>query len=117
MLTLSSHPSEIDGKNQESVEKATVMLSRTADKAQKKLDKPLRVLIRDAVMKLMFYPAKQGERLTSPLSNVYSHHVKYQGKEYRIAYQINPDTESVLILLIGPHENFYKKLKNMLYAS
>lgn len=117
MLTLAHNAAANEAKEQAAVEKATVLLSRTADKAQKKMDKPLRVLIRDAVMKLMFYPARQGERLSSPLTNVYSHHITYQGKEYRIAYQINVETESVLILMIGPHENFYKKLKNMMYAS
>jgi mRNA-degrading endonuclease RelE of RelBE toxin-antitoxin system len=92
-------------------------LSRTADKAQKKLDKPLRLMIRDALNKIATFPARQGEKLSSPLTDVYSHHICYQGREYRIAYQIFPDTESVVILLIGSHENFYKKLKNLLYAS
>lgn len=116
MLTLSAHHAA-DSRDQNAVESATVFLSRTADKAQKKMDKPLRMMVRDALAKLTLYPARQGERLSSPLTNVYSHHITYQGKEYRIAYQINPDTESVLILMIGPHENFYRKLKNLLYAS
>jgi mRNA-degrading endonuclease RelE of RelBE toxin-antitoxin system len=94
-----------------------VFLTRTADKAQKKLDKPLRLMIRDALGKISSEPECQGERLTTPLTSVYSHHITYQGKEYRIAYQISHETETVVILLIGPHENFYKKLKNLMYAS
>lgn len=95
----------------------SVYLTKTADKGQKKLDKPLRGMIRDALMKISQAPEAVGERLTSPLTSVFSHHIKYQGKEFRIAYQVFPEQESVIILLIGPHENFYKKLKNMLYAS
>lgn len=95
----------------------SIFLSRTADKAQKKLDKPLRTMIRDALLKISQEAETLGERLTSPLTSVYSHHIKYQGKEFRIAYQIVPESETIVILLIGPHENFYKKLKNLLYAS
>jgi mRNA-degrading endonuclease RelE of RelBE toxin-antitoxin system len=94
-----------------------VCLTRSADKAQRKLDKPLRIIIRDALLRLCSDPEHLGERLSQPLSSVYSHHVKYQGKELRIAYQLNPDTETIFVLLIGPHENFYRNLKNLLYAS
>ncbi len=95
----------------------TIFLSRTADKCQRKLDKPLRILIRDALLRLSLDPENLGERLSQPLTNVLSHHFTYKGKEFRIAYQLCPDTETVVILLIGPHENFYKKLKNLIYAS
>ena len=95
----------------------TVFLTRTADKAQRKMDKPLRVIIRDALERLCSDPERLGERLTQPLTSVFSHHIKYQGKEFRIAYQLSPESESIVVLLIGPHENFYRKLKNLLYAS
>jgi mRNA-degrading endonuclease RelE of RelBE toxin-antitoxin system len=95
----------------------TVFLTRTADKCQKKLDKPLRLIIRDALARLSQDPERLGERLSQPLTSVFSHHITYKGKEFRIAYQLSPETESVAILLIGPHENFYRKLKNLLYAS
>jgi mRNA-degrading endonuclease RelE of RelBE toxin-antitoxin system len=94
-----------------------IILTRTADKAQRKLDKPLRIALRDALIRLCNDPERLGERLSQPLTSVYSHHVKYQGKEFRIGYQINPESKTILILLIGPHENFYRSLKNLLYAS
>lgn len=101
----------------ESLQAWTLYLTRTADKAQKNMDKPLRMLIRDALLRLCQNPERLGERLSQPLTSVFSHHITYKGKEFRIAYQLSPETESVVILLIGPHENFYKKLKNLLYAS
>jgi mRNA-degrading endonuclease RelE of RelBE toxin-antitoxin system len=101
----------------ESVSQWTMFLTRTADKSQRKLDKPLRCVIRDALIRLCEDPERLGERLSQPLTSVFSHHVTYKGKEFRIAYQLSPETESIVILLIGPHENFYRKLKNLLYAS
>jgi mRNA interferase RelE/StbE len=101
----------------QSCDESSIFLTRNADKAQRKLDKPLRTLIRDALLKIGKSPQSVGERLSSPLTSVYSHHITYQGKEFRIAYQFFEDQESVMVLLIGPHENFYKKLKNLLYAS
>jgi len=95
----------------------TVCLTRTADKAQRKLDKPLRVLIRNALLRLSEDPIRQGERLSQPLSRLYTHHITYQGKEFRIAFELNPEAQVVTVVLIGPHENFYRKLKNLLYAS
>jgi mRNA-degrading endonuclease RelE of RelBE toxin-antitoxin system len=95
----------------------SIFLTRTADKAQRKMDKPLRIRIRDSIVRIAESPESLGERLSQPLTNVYSHHITYQGQEYRIAYQIDGDTQNVVILLIGPHENFYKRLKSLLYAT
>ncbi len=95
----------------------SVFLTRSADKSQRKLDKPLRERIRDSLLVIAENPESRGERLTSPLTGVFSHHINYKGKEFRIAYQITEDSESVVILLIGPHENFYRKLKQLLMAS
>lgn len=95
----------------------SVFLTKTADKGQRKLDKPLREKIRDALIRIGQNPKQSGERLSQPLTMVFSHHVKYQGKEFRIAYQISEETESVVILMIGPHENFYRKLRNVVYAA
>lgn len=106
-----------DSNSSLSVSSWTIFLSRTADKAQKKMDKPLRIALRDALMRLCLAPERLGERLSQPLTSVYSHHITYKGKEFRIAYQLCPETETIMVLLIGPHENFYRKLKNLLYAS
>src|SRR5262245_4751262 len=94
-----------------------LFLTRTADKSQKKLDKPLREKVKAALMEIMTNPLLKGEKLSQPLSMVYSHHIKYQGKEFRIAYQYEQDSDCVVVLLIGPHENFYKRVKNLVYAS
>lgn len=91
-------------------------LTRTADKAQRKLDKPLRLKILEALHRLAVAPDALGERLKQPLVPLRTHHVTYQGKEYRIAYQIEESVRVVVVLLIGPHENFYRQLKQRLDA-
>ena len=94
-----------------------LFLTNTADKAQRKLDKPLREKIKQALLEIMKNPTGKGEKLSQPLTMVYSHHLKYQGKEFRIAYQYDTDQECIIVLLIAPHENFYKRVKNLVYAS
>lgn len=94
-----------------------LVLTRTADKCQRKLDKPLRKKLLDALKRLCWDPQNLGEQLKTPLQGVYSHHIKYQGREFRIAYTVDPLLSCITILLIGPHENFYRKLKQVVYAS
>ncbi len=94
-----------------------LFLTNTADKSQKNLDKPLRERIKQALMEIMTCPRGKGEKLSQPLTMVYSHHIKYKGKEFRIAYQYSEETDCVVVLLIGPHENFYRRVKNLVYAS
>ena len=54
----------------------SVYLTRTADKAQRKLDRPLREKIKDALIRISSNPENVGEKLTSPLTGIYSHHIK-----------------------------------------
>ena len=91
-----------------------VLLSRSAVAAQKKLDKPLRLLLKQALELLATNPTGLGEQLKQPLTMLRSHHVRYKGLEWRIGYQFNEDTHVIYVLLIGPHENFYRSLKNCL---
>jgi mRNA-degrading endonuclease RelE of RelBE toxin-antitoxin system len=91
-----------------------VMLSRSAVKAQTKLDKPLRLLLKQALELLATNPKGLGEQLKQPLTMLRSHHVRYKGLEWRIAYQLNEDAHVIYVVLIGPHENFYRTLKQCL---
>jgi mRNA-degrading endonuclease RelE of RelBE toxin-antitoxin system len=95
----------------------TVLLSRSAVSAQKKLDKPLRLLLKSALELLALNPRGLGEQLKQPLSMMRSHHVRYKGLEWRIGYQLNEETHVIYVILIGPHENFYRSLKNWLSSS
>lgn len=91
-----------------------ILLTNTADKCQKKLDKPLRMKVRDSLLEIAEDPENEGEKLSTPLTDVYSHHIKYKGAEFRIAYTIDENDMVVVIHLVAAHENFYRKLKQML---
>ncbi|HSA06422.1 MAG TPA: type II toxin-antitoxin system RelE/ParE family toxin [Candidatus Gastranaerophilales bacterium] len=93
-----------------------IFLTNSADKSQKNLDKPLRIKIKEAIEKISGNPEDSGEKLVSPLSDIYSYHLKYKGREVRIAYGINLEEKIIYIYLIAFHENFYKKLKNIMDA-
>ncbi len=91
-----------------------ILLTNTANKSQKNLDKPLRTKILESLEQISKDPESSGEKLVSPLTNIYSNHIKYKGKEVRIAYTIELEKKLVYILLIAFHENFYKKLKTII---
>jgi|SRR3989339_1179084 len=91
-----------------------ILLTRTADKCQKKLDKPLRIVVRDSLLEIAEDPENMGEKLSTPLTDVYSHHIKYKGKEFRVAYTIEENDMVVVFHLIAAHENFYRKLRQVL---
>lgn len=91
-----------------------VLLTNTANKSQKNLDKPLRAKILESLELIGKDPENCGEKLVSPLTNVYSHHIKYKGKEVRVAYTIEPEPPVVFIHLVAFHENFYRKLKTII---
>ncbi len=93
-----------------------VFLTNSANKSQKKLDRDLRLKIKESIERIAQDPERSGEKLVSPLSEVYSHHIKYKGREVRVAYGIEPEMKIIYIYLIAFHENFYKKLKNILDA-
>jgi mRNA interferase RelE/StbE len=94
-----------------------LQLTHTAMKAQRKLDRPLREKIMAALTRIAALPEQVGEALRSPLQGTYSHHFTYHGKEFRIAYQVLAQQATVIVLLIGPHENFYRQLKQVLSYS
>jgi len=91
-----------------------ILLTNTANKSQKNLDKPLRVKILESLELISKDPENSGEKLVCPLTNVYSSHIKYKGKEVRIAYTIELENKVIYIHLIAFHENFYKKLKSII---
>jgi mRNA-degrading endonuclease RelE of RelBE toxin-antitoxin system len=93
-----------------------VMLANKAAASIKKLDKPLKLQLKQALERLAGDPITLGEQLRQPLGMLRSHHVRYKGLEWRIGYQVNEETHTIFVVLIGPHENFYRSLKHRLDA-
>ncbi len=55
-----------------------------------------------------------GELKHGDLAGVRVHKFNYQGTQYLIAYLTDEKEETVTIVAIGPHENFYRDLKRYL---
>lgn len=50
-----------------------------------------------------------GEQKKQDLANVYVYKFKIDQQLYLLAYEFDPET--LILLLLGVHENFYKNLK------
>ncbi|OGY26796.1 MAG: hypothetical protein A2Z11_02395 [Candidatus Woykebacteria bacterium RBG_16_43_9] len=87
-----------------------VSLEKAAQKDFRKLDKQLKDNILDA-LKIISEDPLSGEPLKSGLSVYRSYHFTHQGTQYRIAYVLYSDINAVIIIMIGPRENFYERLK------
>lgn len=85
-------------------------------KIQKSVTKDLRKLeneLREKVLRELATLEESpfaGERLHGKLSRFYSLHFNHNGVQYRLAYEVDPRKKVVLVLLVGPRENFYQKL-------
>ncbi|GAK57987.1 cytotoxic translational repressor of toxin-antitoxin stability system [Candidatus Vecturithrix granuli] len=54
---------------------------------------------------------EQGEPLVADLKGIWSYHFSFGNQQYRIAYMIDPPTETVVVLMIGKRGEFYQLLK------
>ena len=55
-----------------------------------------------------------GEEKKGDLLGVFVHKFKLNNQETLLAYRVNPDKrapEEIVLLAVGPHENFYSQLK------
>lgn len=50
------------------------------------------------------------------LKGIRVHDFSYGGAKYSIAYEVDHKAHLITILHIGPHENFYKRLKRYLFG-
>jgi len=87
-------------------------ITSSAKRSFKKLPKRIREDILVATEALENNPSA-GERLTGPLSFIYSFHFKSQNVEYRVAYTIDQERKYIIMHLAGPRENFYEKLRRL----
>ena len=88
----------------------SVSLEKSAQKDFRKLEKPLKNKVLDSLKTISGDPSS-GEPLKDGLSVYRSYHFSSQGKQYRIAYVVYSEPNAVVVIMIGPRENFYDKLK------
>jgi mRNA interferase RelE/StbE len=85
--------------------------SRTFESKVKKLSKQEKELLDDEIKKIAENPLI-GEEKKGDLKSVYVHKFKIKSLQYLLSYRkIKSDIE---LIMIGPHENYYKELKSYL---
>ncbi len=81
----------------------------------KKASKPLQLAIEDKVIEVCNNP-RIGQEKLGDLQRMHVYKFRFNQQEYLMAYQFDPIPDDVKITWIdfyqiGPHENFYTKLK------
>ena len=85
--------------------------SRTFENKVKKLSKQEKELLDDEIKKIADNPLI-GEEKKGDLKAVYIHKFKIKSLQYLLSYRkIKSEIE---LIMIGPHENYYKELKSYL---
>ncbi len=75
----------------------------------KKQSVPLQLAVQDEVDRIIADP-DIGEGKKGDLAGFRVHKFRFHRQEYLIAYEAGD--ERLLFVMIGPHENFYRDLKN-----
>jgi len=85
--------------------------SRSFENKVKKLLKQEKEILDDEIRKIADNPLI-GEEKKGDLRGIYVHKFKIKSLQYLLSYRmIKPDME---LIMIGPHENYYKDLKSYL---
>lgn len=56
----------------------------------------------------------QGDPLSGPFKGLRSYHFSFQGTEYRIIYEVVPAEDLIIVLIVGPRERLYERLRQRL---
>jgi mRNA interferase RelE/StbE len=85
--------------------------SRSFEKKAKKMSKPEKDTLDREIRKIAEDPAV-GEEKKGDLKGVFVHKLKFKTTQYLLAYRkVGSDLE---LVMIGPHENYYRDLKQYL---
>lgn len=83
--------------------------TRTFANNKKKLHKNQIKYLDNAIQEILENP-ESGEQKKGDLQDVYVYECKITKQLFLIAYQF--DEATLTLLMVGPHENFYRDLKN-----
>ena len=86
-----------------------LLITASFAKATKKLHTPQKVEL-DAALKLISKDPFMGEAKVGDLVGVYVYKFRLSEQQVLLAYRI-VDQESIKLLTLGSHENFYRDLK------
>ena len=88
-----------------------VIQSRIFERKVKKLSKPQKAQLDEAIREILRNPAI-GEQEKGELKMVFVHKFRIDHMLFLLSYAFTP--EILELIMLGPHENYYKDLKNYL---
>ena len=92
-----------------------ISLTKEAAKETKKRGRLFHQKITNILMVLKTNPyPHQSERFSGKLNFIHSYHFNFTGSSFRLCYKVNESDHNIIILMIGPRENFYNKLMQKL---
>ena len=86
-----------------------ILQSRSFERKIKKLTKPQKIKLDNEIKKIINNPSIGTEK-KGDLRGVFVHKFKIQAMQYLLAYRFNK--KNLELLMIGPHENYYRDLKS-----
>jgi len=88
-----------------------IIQSRSFESRVKKLDKAQKLALDKEIKRIASHP-HIGEQKRGDLKEVFVHKFKIEKVQYLLAYRINNKT--LELIMIGPHQNYYRDLKKYL---
>jgi len=92
-----------------SLKKYSIKYTKEAKKKIEKLDKSIRLVIKNAIESLSSNPYK-GKPLSYELADLYS----LSASDYRIIYRIKEKQLIIIVVTVGHRREIYKKLKELI---
>ncbi|MEY4397657.1 MAG: hypothetical protein RLZ53_233 [Actinomycetota bacterium] len=89
----------------------SVAMTNKFRREYRRLDKPIQVLVDDAIGLIAENP-KLGTAKTADLLGIYVYKFRFQGRLYLLGYDVNDQVRLVYLLSIKSHQNFYRELKS-----
>ena len=88
-----------------------VIQSRSFERKVQRFKKPEKKILDKHIRKILDNPTV-GQEKKGDLRGVYVHKFKIRGVQYLLSYRLVG--ESLELIMIGPHENYYRDLKTYL---
>lgn len=92
-----------------------IAVENKVKKWKKKLPQTAQEIINAEVQKIAENPYA-GERKSGDIKEVFVWKFRIFTLQYLMAYKIVEHEKTIIILAIGPHENFYRDLKKFLFG-
>jgi addiction module RelE/StbE family toxin len=87
-----------------------LIIPDSVHKDVKRLDKPIQHALRETHLPRIKQNPRRAEILHGSLKGMWSYHFRFGRTQYRIAYEILEEKQTVLLVMIGKRGDFYEAL-------